>query len=50
MQAVVTLFASPPKHYDAETTHTFASMCMNDCMNGKDIVKLMRVVRSNKYV
>ena len=24
-------------------------ICMNDCMNGKDIVKLM-LVRSNKYV
>ena len=25
--------------------HTFILMCMNDCMNGKDIVKLMLVVR-----
>ena len=39
MQAVVTLLASPPKNYDAETTRTqlFYLMCMNDCMNGKDI-------------
>ena len=44
MQAVVTLLASPPRNYDAETTRTqlfnVYLMCMNDCMNGKDIVKL----------
>ena len=24
-------------------------VCINDCMNGNDIVKLMLVVRANKY-